>query len=75
MLSEFHAFGSDPVNIRGADLRLPVAAQFTVPQVIGKDKDNIGLLARCPSTKLELSHRQRRSAQPYCFQKIPAIDS
>jgi hypothetical protein len=75
MLGEFHAFGSDPVNIRCADLRLPVAAQLAVAQVISKDKDDIGFLTRCASTKLKWGHRQRRSAQPDSFKKIPSFYS
>jgi hypothetical protein len=54
VLSELHALSRYPVNVRSPDFFLPIAAQLTVPQVIGKDKNDIGFRASLFSTKLEL---------------------
>jgi len=43
VLSEFHSFGGEAVNIGGLDFFLAVAAQVRVAEIVGDDVDDVGL--------------------------------
>ena len=39
---EHHAFGSQPVNVRGQESFLNVATQITVTQFVGENENDVG---------------------------------
>ena len=44
MVGELDPLTGEAVNIGSFDFFLPVAAEFAVTEVIGKDENNVGLL-------------------------------
>ncbi len=57
---EAHALGGEPVDVRRADLLLPVAAHLTHAEVIGQDVDDVRLAAAGGG----LPQRQRERRRP-----------
>src|SRR5258706_13188003 len=45
-LSEAHPLGSKPVDVRGLDFLLSVAAEFGITQIVGKNENNVWLFNR-----------------------------
>jgi hypothetical protein len=57
-LREAHALGCKPIDVRRFDLRLTVAAEVGVAQVIGKQEDDIGRRYGGPGKIREQEHQQ-----------------
>ena len=73
-IGEVGALLGDPVDIRGRDPGVPVkTGQIAVSHVIGKNVDDVGLIAPCESRLHQPRQGKGRSSHAYALQEIASV--